>query len=383
MAEEMGHECRECKEWREHWYWTHLEHTRIRFSNLLTAGFDQRLVVPRKIVSIFRKQLVNRATIKTLSGKAWTIELEKRDEDLFFKQGWADFVRDHSLNEGDILIFQYEGDSTFAVSMFDSLSGYEKVGSGLPSNLETRQTNIHLESMNNTHDDFISLESEPSETESEDHNPSRKKARFADSSSKKCLRSTQLSSYSKGKSGRKKPKSIDTGKKIINLDKNYHYPLAFVSGRRPVSLAEKEKAHQLALAFRSTKPSFIVTMVPTSVSKRFFMTIPQAFVEDHMPRIVKEVVLCVPPGVKTWMVSYTVYMSHQVGLSGGWKSFVWDNNLEQDDVCVFELTQLPGKKNLETISMDVKIFRVVKKLDKLTEAKQFLRMKQEEGNATP
>ncbi|KAJ4961097.1 hypothetical protein NE237_021007 [Protea cynaroides] len=317
----MGHECRECKKWREHWYWNHLEHTQIRFSRLLTAGFDQQLVVPRKIVSIFRKHLVNIVTLKSLSGKTWTIGVEKRDEELFFQQGWADFVRGHSLNEGDILTFQYEGDSTFAVSMFDSMTGYEKVGyCGLPSNWETGQTNIHLDSMNNTSDDIISLESEPSETESEDYNPSRKKARFADSRSNRCLRSTRLSNYTK----------------------------------------DKEKAHQLALAFQSTKPSFIVTMVPTSVSKRFFMTIPKKFVEEHIPRSLKEVVLRVPPGVKKWKVTCSGgYLSHGFGLRRGWKSFVLDNNLNRDDECVFVLTKLPGNKILKSIALDVKIFRVI------------------------
>ncbi|KAJ4961300.1 hypothetical protein NE237_021210 [Protea cynaroides] len=331
MAVETEHKCRECKKWREHWYWTHLEHTQIRFSRLLTAGFDQRLVVPRKIVSVLRIQLVNRVTLKSLSGKTWTTGLEKRDEELFFQQGWADFVRGYPLNEGDILTFQYEGNSTFAVSVFESMTGYEKVAScGLPSNWDTSETNLHLESMNNSSNDIRNLKNEGSETESEDHNPPRKK----------------------GKSVCKEPNSRDISKRVINRD-------------RPVSLAEKEKAHQLACAFQSSKPIFIVTMVPSSVGKNFFMTIPQAFVEDHIQRSMKEIILCVPPGVKTWM-TYIKFMDHQVGLGGvGWKSFVRDNNLEQDDVCVFELTQLPGNKNLKTIALDVKIFRVVKKLIQL------------------
>ncbi|KAJ4959899.1 hypothetical protein NE237_019809 [Protea cynaroides] len=253
------------------------------------------------------------------------------------------------------------------------MTGYEKVGScGFPSNWETKQTNIHLDSMNNTSDDIISLESERSETESEDHNPSRKKARFADNSSKICLRSTQLSNYSKGKSICKEPKSIDTGKRTINLDKNH--PLTFVSGRRLVSHAEKEKAHQLALAFQSTKPSFLVTMVPSSEQK---------FLHDNSSGICGRPYAKNREGSRPLCSSWCEDMDgfiHCIHESSSWSEWRMEEfHLEQDDVCVFELTQLPGKKNLETISMDVKIFRVVKKLDKLTEAKQFLRMKQEEG----
>ncbi|KAJ4961022.1 hypothetical protein NE237_020932 [Protea cynaroides] len=174
----MEHKCRDYKKWREHWYWTHLEGTQIRFSRLLIAGFDQGLAVPIKIVSMLRKQLMNRVTLKSLSGKTWTIGLEKSDEELFFQQGWADF----------------------------------KVGScGLPSNWGTCETKLHLESMNNNSNDTINLESEWSETESEDHNPPGKKCK------------------------------------------------------------SKDKAHQLACAFRSSKPSFIFTMVPMSVCRKFFM----------------------------------------------------------------------------------------------------------------
>ncbi|XP_043725528.1 B3 domain-containing protein REM16-like [Telopea speciosissima] len=370
----MEHTCKDCKRWQEYWYWNHLEPTKIRFSSLLTDGFHQGLmVIPRKIVSKFREQFVTTATLKNLSGQEFTIGLEERDGDLVFKHGWVDFINYHSLKKGDILTFQYGGDSTFTISMFDGESGYEK--EALPPSLQTRGMNSNEEgssSSSSSSDESyrVSLESEQSEgdkttikveTESEDDDtpPPKKMARV-----------TRASTTSKGKSVCRETNSRGTSKRVINLDKSYS--TYFKSRRRPVSISEIEQTYQLACAFPTSKPSFIVSMLPCHVYKRFFLTIPQAFVREHIPRSTKEVVLrVVPPGVKTWVTTYNGYRSYGVGLSGGWMNFVRDNNLEEGDVCVFQLTQLPaGNEKLATLAMNVKIFRVVKKITKLEKVTQ-------------
>ncbi|XP_042502908.1 B3 domain-containing protein Os12g0592300-like isoform X2 [Macadamia integrifolia] len=412
----MEHTCRECKKWQEHWYWNHLEPTQIRFSRIITATFiNQGLVVPIKIVSKFTEQLVNTTILKNLSGKTWTIGLEERHGELVFQQGWAAFVSYYSLKQGDIMTFQYGGDSTFTVSMFDGESGYEKVGLPVP-NLQGRETNVHVEysregsllddsssdessqpsSPMNNNNTRVTVESEQSddgksghgkakaetqtqtESESEDYNLPRKKARNAESSSRMHRRSTRLSTSRKGKSVCKDMNSRDTGRRVINLDKTY--PTHFLSGRRPVSRAEIEKTYQLASAFPSNKPSFTVSMLPTHVSRRFFLTIRKEFLKKHIPESTKEVVLRVPPGMKKWVITYDGNdRGYGNGLSGGWMNFVWDNNLEVGDACVFQITQLPpGNEYLKTtIAMDVKMFRVVKKITKLTKLSRNLLLKGE------
>lgn len=54
--------------------------------------------------------------------------------------------------------------------------------------------------------------------------------------------------------------------------------------------------------------------------------------------------------MKTWRMSYLHYESFS-GLGKQWKKFALDNNLEEGDVCIFELT---GE-----LVMDVHIFRAV------------------------
>jgi hypothetical protein len=73
----------------------------------------------------------------------------------------------------------------------------------------------------------------------------------------------------------------------------------------------------------------------------------------QLPRERMEVTLLGPTN-KEWQVQYLGDRSHP-GLSGGWRYFSLDNNVEEGDVCVFEF--------VDTIKycFKVHIFRVVKK----------------------
>ncbi|KAK1273737.1 hypothetical protein QJS04_geneDACA021887 [Acorus gramineus] len=59
------------------------------------------------------------------SGNIWPVNLITKEGHLFFENGWQEFVRDHSIKCGDVLVFRYDGDSHFKVKLFDS-SGCER-----------------------------------------------------------------------------------------------------------------------------------------------------------------------------------------------------------------------------------------------------------------
>jgi hypothetical protein len=59
------------------------------------------------------------------------------------------------------------------------------------------------------------------------------------------------------------------------------------------------------------------------------------------------------PANKEWVVQY-IGDRGRAGLSGGWKHFAIDNNLEEGDVCIFELV------NKNKYTFKVYIFRVIK-----------------------
>ncbi|XP_077224922.1 B3 domain-containing protein REM10-like [Tasmannia lanceolata] len=81
----------------------------------------------------FHKYLVGEksdiAILKSPLGKSWSVKVKGCINGVFFEKGWEDFVAEHSLCSGDILVFQYEGNMVFNVTVFDKTAcekSYEK-----------------------------------------------------------------------------------------------------------------------------------------------------------------------------------------------------------------------------------------------------------------
>lgn len=79
--------------------------------------------------------------------------------------------------------------------------------------------------------------------------------------------------------------------------------------------------------------------------------LPSSFVKNHLKGITGYIALQVSDG-KQWSVRL-VYRDGSAKLSQGWTEFVWENNLEEGDVCVFELI------NAKDIVLKVAMFRVL------------------------
>lgn len=65
-------------------------------------------------------------TLRGPGGDVWSVELTATNGTLHFTQGWETFVRDHCLEENDLLIFKYNNESQFEVLIFGHGSSCEK-----------------------------------------------------------------------------------------------------------------------------------------------------------------------------------------------------------------------------------------------------------------
>ena len=74
--------------------------------------------IPLAFVKVFRGNIPKTAVLRDIRGKCCHVELEEVKKDVFFKNGWQDFVRDHSVEEGDFLVFKYDGTVLFDVNIF-------------------------------------------------------------------------------------------------------------------------------------------------------------------------------------------------------------------------------------------------------------------------
>lgn len=61
--------------------------------------------IPRKFAGKLKKTLPASLALRGSSSLVWNVGLSMEDDTLFFKDGWQEFVRDHSLQENDTLLF--------------------------------------------------------------------------------------------------------------------------------------------------------------------------------------------------------------------------------------------------------------------------------------
>ncbi|KAL6184236.1 hypothetical protein ACLB2K_045640 [Fragaria x ananassa] len=73
----------------------------------------------------FTKNLVwngifpHKCALRGPSGLLCAAEVESTENGMFFHNGWECFVKDHHLELGDFLIFRYDGESKFSVTIYD------------------------------------------------------------------------------------------------------------------------------------------------------------------------------------------------------------------------------------------------------------------------
>ena len=150
--------------------------------------------------------------------------------------------------------------------------------------------------------------------------------------------------------------------------------------RRAVTPEEKERTIRAAHMFRSDNPFFRVILRPSYVYRGFLLVSPwtglfkiipnfickeciwsfDCFLLQHIPSSFARTFLNTVTGFVTLQVSdgkqWPVRCSFKDGkakLGQGWTEFVWENNLEEGDVCIFELI------HAKEIVLKVAVFRVL------------------------
>ncbi|KAL2504161.1 B3 domain-containing protein REM16 [Abeliophyllum distichum] len=305
----MGDGCMDCRRREEEMYWSRFQ--TVQFFQILSGHFDQQLAIPKKFTNNVREKLGG--------------------------------------TENDLLVFKYNGNSRFDVSMFDQSSFCEKEASYFVkkcAHTEIESTRKRKRNMPERIEDTDELFNESSDdVEYRPVNKPRNNAAKTPASSRLPTRAN-----AKPRRGNKKGKR-GSRNKICG------YPMQLTSCRRAVTQQEKEKAKEKAKAHAaSLKNSFIVVMRQSHVYKGFYMSIPAEWSRVHLRQKSQDVVLRLKENA--WKARYHHKGGYSCGLTGGWKKFVLDNFLEEFDVCLFHLA---GGIN-DGIIFDVSIFRVVEEV---------------------
>jgi hypothetical protein len=76
-------------------------------------------MIPPKFEMEFGDELSDVATLSVTNDHFWLVGLEKPNREIWFDDGWQDFMEHHSIVYGNFLVFRYEGNSKFNVLVFD------------------------------------------------------------------------------------------------------------------------------------------------------------------------------------------------------------------------------------------------------------------------
>ncbi|MCD9646008.1 hypothetical protein HAX54_035502 [Datura stramonium] len=278
--------------------------------------------IPQKFAKNLRAKLKDYISLKGPSGTTWSVGLTGNENSLFLKHGWKEFVDAHSLVEGDLLIFKYNGNSQFDVLVFDRQSSCEK---------ETAYFVKKCEHAKCEHADVASGSRTKRPT------PERNDTTSKSSSSEQASESSSHEEFEG--SATKKPKLASTPTSSARVNANLRCKKIKSTSSRlcgdPLKLtSDRQKAFELATA-AATPNSFLVVMRGSHVSPKFYMSVPSEWARKHLPPTNLDVTLRVREN--TWQVDF-IHTPHGGALTGrGWRNFVLDNFLEKFEVCVFNL----------------------------------------------
>ncbi|XP_077233164.1 B3 domain-containing protein Os01g0723500-like isoform X2 [Tasmannia lanceolata] len=280
---------------------------RASFFKVLIGDFTTKLRIPPAFVRRFNGKLLNKSILKNPTGKFWHVKVERIGNDLFFQEGWQNFVKDNSLQTGDFLVLEYDGNSEFDVLIFGK-SGCEKEdaladmnwGGHCPNKLEELQ-----------------------------------KERVTGSPSCK------IRYYS--------PNKFEERVTGSHLCKCSHYSRG--SNRTRGKIGSKGVVQAFPCQLKLEKPHFSITW-KWSRTKNNHVRIPTILAREILNRSNPRLTIVDPSG-KRWQVRTCTWGKDRLELGGGWTPLRKENNIREGDICAFEFIRGIGQGSCSFIQLHI------------------------------
>ncbi|KAA3463509.1 B3 domain-containing transcription factor VRN1-like [Gossypium australe] len=338
------------------------------FYKLIVASIlqDKKLVksslslslIPNKFFKKFGDELSSVATLTVPGGRQWLVELREDNKRIWLDNGWNSFVEYYSICIGYFVVFKYEGNSHFGVHVY---------------NLKSSEIN-YLSNNSREPGDFAEITGSSSYflvdkdvDESLDHEKKKYKISTClhQENELRDLRATFQSTQDKGIQFNG-VELTSIGDEV--MDEHEPFPRfkvkeelpapnspSVLRRRRDVTTEEKQGAFHAASMFKPDNPFCRIILRPSYVYKGVLLVsyhLPRSFARRYLNGVEGVITLQIPEG-KKWPVQ-CVYCNDNLKFSKGWAEFVLDNNLDEGDVCIFELI------NTKEIVLKVTIFRALR-----------------------
>ncbi|KAJ6844904.1 B3 domain-containing protein-like [Iris pallida] len=95
------------------------------FKVMIGPDFAKTLRVPPQFKKHLGGNTGARAVLRRPGNRQWAVATRNLDGDLYFQEGWEDFVADNRISAGEFLVFFYDGGGGFDVAAYGT-SGCEK-----------------------------------------------------------------------------------------------------------------------------------------------------------------------------------------------------------------------------------------------------------------
>lgn len=118
------------------------------------------------------------------------------------------------------------------------------------------------------------------------------------------------------------------GDRAEKVETRHGLPRQYMSDKR--RMAAIDAAEERLKTLRN--PAFIKPLLGSHTTGGFWMGLSSTFCKEHLPT--EDERLMLEANDMEWEC---VYLAYKNGLSGGWRSFSIDNNLRDQDCCIFEL----------------------------------------------
>ncbi|KAK4437183.1 putative B3 domain-containing protein [Sesamum alatum] len=327
----------------------------VQFLQRVSDNSNDALVLPTTFVKNLREKLAGSVVLKTPNGGEYVVELATSGECVvLFKGKWKEFAEAHCLQKDDTLIFKYHGNSEFDVTMFDGRTGCEKVR----TYFVRKEADVVVEMPPHTakeskcEDDCVLIsphDNKNSATTSGSVGGRTTRKRSGRSSA--CEDDMDFISLRKGKNVvRAMRGSVSGSIARKQLATKLFEDITEQLNRRVVTDIEKQRT--LERAFEELNDNgLLIPMRASYVYARFFLVFSVKWARSQGLKGKQELELRMDD--KSWYVKF-YDRETSVGLTRGWKAFVLDNGLEEDDVCLFNI--VPGSQH--PVAINVRVFRV-------------------------
>ncbi|KAK1559591.1 hypothetical protein Q3G72_016188 [Acer saccharum] len=314
------------------------------FKVILPATLEEKkLIIPEKFVRRFGDEISDVAKMRLPNGSVWHVKLVKDGKNIWFHDGWHDFVKYHSICAGHFLVFKYARNSKFHVLIFDQ------------SACEVQYPNYCEEPEN---DGQKSLQRDEMEIDDAVEIIGVRTPNPPSSSLRRTYRCAECGASLESKRTKhlNDPDSSTQDEHEEEVENRCRFCGSASATKRTATTEEREKAIEAAKAFVPANPFCSVVLRPTYVqTKCCIMFLPSCFSAKHL-KGVSGIIKLQLSDENQWAV-HCVYRGGRAKLGKGWSKFTLENDLREGDVCVFELL---GSSD---IVLKVTVFRVLESLE--------------------